>query len=567
MFLSNWIKWFEAREVTVSRYFATLTLTLLVGVTVLVYTTGGIRYVYSHSMYIPVVLGALVYGLRGGVVVALLGGVALGPLMPIDTLTGEMQPTVNWLYRTLFFVIIGALVGSASDLLRVYIHQIRWQLVHNVFTLLPNKVALLNRLNRDHELLVNQSAQLYLIDISNLEELSLQLGQDFSRTAVIQTEQSLRENLACETEIYQPRFNHLAVLVPNSLQAAFGNFVPQMECAFSSPVTFEGIPVLLEFHCGSLPIDDVASDPDGYMRKAEICLSEGHARQIRHLRYSPELQTLSRQNIELLGMFKQALDEDILTLHYQPKYELSTRRIIGVEALLRWTDSERGAISPGAFIPIVEGSMLMHRLTTWVIDKALREFKDFRKVGLELQNVAVNISATNLHSPDFVSEVKSLLRKYALPPHVLELELTENAVMKDFALATEVLRQLANHGVVISIDDFGTGYCSLQYLDELPVSALKIDQMFIRTLLDEQSKQHIVRATIGLAKDLGLEIVAEGIELEAVEPLLQSMGCTAGQGYFYCRPLPALELRHFITQACQGSAFPPSRRPAPARLP
>jgi len=236
-----------------------------------------------------------------------------------------------------------------------------------------------------------------------------------------------------------------------------------------------------------------------------------------------------------------AIDRDELTLYYQPKIELGTGRLIGVEALVRWQHPERGLMAPALFMPAVESTGMIRPFTRWSIQEALRQHLSWRDEGLDL-SVAVNLSARLLDDDAVVGMVREELDALGLEPAVLELELTETAVVADVDRSLAVLDGLAAMGVRLAVDDYGTGYSSLGYLKRLPVSEIKIDKSFVSELTADDNDFVIVRSTIGLAHGLGKVVVAEGVEREETARVLTGLGCDVAQGYYYSRPIPPAEL-------------------------
>ena len=254
--------------------------------------------------------------------------------------------------------------------------------------------------------------------------------------------------------------------------------------------------------------------------------------------YSASIKTATEENISLLGQLKHALKTGQLALHYQPKIKLENGKIYGVEALLRWEHPSRGMIPPGLFIPRAEQSTLIDLITEFVLEQAVKQLSIWQKSGINV-TISVNISTRNLLKPGFTEFIVRLLNQYDLRGELLELEITEGSLMIDVNRAIDELNRLTRLNIVISIDDFGTGYSSLQYLHQLPISVLKIDQSFVRRLPDDQGAAYIIEAAVTLAHNLGLKAIAEGVENRDVYELLQSMNCDMVQGYMVSHPLPA----------------------------
>ncbi|GAA2520900.1 putative bifunctional diguanylate cyclase/phosphodiesterase [Winogradskya humida] len=274
--------------------------------------------------------------------------------------------------------------------------------------------------------------------------------------------------------------------------------------------------------------------------------------------YDPAADRDAPDRVALLGELRQALDaDDQIVVHYQPKVAVTDGRLVGVEALVRWEHPQRGRIAPDAFIPIAENTTLIRTLTTKVMTAAITQTRAWAANGLHIP-VAVNLSARCLTDPDLPHQVLALLAANAVPPSLLHLEITESAVMTDPQRAMLVLRDLRDAGIQLSLDDFGTGHSSMSYLQRLPVDELKIDRSFIKDLVTNRGDQVLVRSLIDLAHNLGLRVVAEGVEDEQSLGLLRELGCDVAQGYHLGRPAPASALdlqRAAVAARCGGRAL------------
>jgi EAL domain-containing protein (putative c-di-GMP-specific phosphodiesterase class I) len=236
--------------------------------------------------------------------------------------------------------------------------------------------------------------------------------------------------------------------------------------------------------------------------------------------------------------------------------------VVGVEALLRWDHPTLGPVSPGEFIPIAEDSGLILSIGEWVLRTATRQMREWLDAGLHMQQMAVNLSAVQFRQTDLTALVSGILRETNLEPHFLELELTEGVAMDDPLGAIAIMDRLQAHGVCISIDDFGTGYSSLNYLKRFHIYKLKIDQSFVRDITDDPDDKAIVAAIIGLARSLGFQTIAEGVETQGQLEFLREQGCDEVQGYFFSRPLPADQFEVFMRghnpdMALESSALRP----------
>jgi EAL domain-containing protein (putative c-di-GMP-specific phosphodiesterase class I) len=257
--------------------------------------------------------------------------------------------------------------------------------------------------------------------------------------------------------------------------------------------------------------------------------------------FAREMDEQLQERHALHHALRHALMGDEFFLVYQPQREFSTHRFKSVEALLRWRHPQRGLVSPGLFVPILEETGLIGEVGAWVLRRALADFAAWRALGLPFERVAVNVSARQLQDPAFVDVVIESLADAGLDGHNLEVEITEASIVADFGATNDALRRLGRHGVRIALDDFGTGYSSLAYLNDLVFDTLKIDRAFVTNLPADKSVA-IVKAIIAVAGTLGKQVVAEGIETESQYRKLASLGCDVGQGYLLCRPLEAAAL-------------------------
>jgi EAL domain-containing protein (putative c-di-GMP-specific phosphodiesterase class I) len=258
--------------------------------------------------------------------------------------------------------------------------------------------------------------------------------------------------------------------------------------------------------------------------------------------FDASMNTNVHEKLQFMQELRTAIEEKQLVLHYQPQFDATSKKILGVEALVRWMHPVRGTIPPAEFIPVAERSGLIVPIGEWVLCEACRQLAQWQRAGRKDWSVAVNISALQFNHPSLLQTVCDALEKNGLAPHHLMLEVTESTAMHDVEASLKILQQLSDIGVRISIDDFGTGYSSLLYLKRLPASELKIDRGFVRDLADDTEDMAIVSAVIALGQTLNLKIVAEGVETQAQQDLLTGLGCNALQGYLLGRPMSAEQL-------------------------
>ncbi len=267
--------------------------------------------------------------------------------------------------------------------------------------------------------------------------------------------------------------------------------------------------------------------------------------------YSGEMNVKAKQRIDLENSLRHAMEHNEFVLYYQPKVDIVTDKIVGAEALIRWKHPERGLVPPGDFIPVAEESGLIISIGEWVLRKACMQCLSWREKGLPSIRISINVVAPQFRSKRIVDQITETLEETGLPPHCLELEITESILMGEPLIIVETLNQLRKMGISISIDDFGTGYSSLSYLSRFPINTLKIDRAFIFDLQKNHQNAEITRAIIGLSRSLNLEVVAEGAELLEHIDFLREQGCDTVQGFFYSKPVSSDEFETLLRDGFQ----------------
>jgi EAL domain-containing protein (putative c-di-GMP-specific phosphodiesterase class I) len=295
------------------------------------------------------------------------------------------------------------------------------------------------------------------------------------------------------------------------------------------------------------PVD--GSDPESLLRNADSAMYRAkEAGRNTYQLCTDEMKSRAMERLSLEARLRVAIREEQLMLAYQPQINLVTGRTIGVEALVRWNDPERGVVSPASFIPIAEESRLIVPLGEWVLRTACRQTKEWHERGSGPIRIAVNLSARQFAQQDLVEMVRSALDEVKLDPSYLELEITETTAMQNAEVTVDVLRALRDIGVGISIDDFGMGYSSLNYLKRFPITAVKIDRAFVRDLATDEGDAAIVSAVIGMARSLRLRVVAEGVETAEQFTLLRHKNCDEAQGFYFSRPTAPENLSRMLLE-------------------
>jgi diguanylate cyclase (GGDEF)-like protein/PAS domain S-box-containing protein len=326
--------------------------------------------------------------------------------------------------------------------------------------------------------------------------------------------------------------------------------VHQIHEALEAPILIGDIPIQVDATLGIALYPEHAMTGDMLWQHADIALRTAKERSETHLFYSTSIDHYDPTRLILLGELRSAIEGGQLVLHYQPKIDLQTGSTIGVEALVRWQHPTRGLLFPDTFIQLAERSGLINPLTTAVVSAALEQGVSFMRDGLELE-MAVNLSARNLHEPDFARRMLAFVGKIGFPLSNLTLEITETAIMADPVRAKAVLTELHRAGIHISMDDFGIGQSSLSYLKELPITKMKIDKSFVMDFTRPRNVA-VVRSAIDLARNMGLQATTEGVESEATYLGLRDLGCEIGQGYFFSKPQAVLGLERWLHESPWG---------------
>jgi diguanylate cyclase (GGDEF)-like protein len=317
--------------------------------------------------------------------------------------------------------------------------------------------------------------------------------------------------------------------------------------ALEAPILYEDQLLDVGTSIGIAHFPEHGRDAQTLVRNADIAMYAAKRNKTGYAIYDPHYDTSQQEHLSLLGELRRAVERDELRLYYQPKVSLTSANISAVEALIRWEHPTRGLVPPAMFVPFAEHTGYIKLLTRWVIREAVRQCGAWLREGLRLQ-VAVNISARDLMNRELPAEVATLLAEHGVPPALLCLEITESGFMEDPVHAQKVLDRLAELGVRLSIDDYGTGHSSLSYIMRLPVHELKIDRSFISRMGVNDELSTIVRSTIDLGHNLGLKVVAEGVEDLSVWNMLRTLGCDDAQGFYMSRPLSADALAAWIRE-------------------
>lgn len=428
--------------------------------------------------------------------------------------------------------------------------------MHDSLTGLPNRALLQDRLQqaifigqRD-----NQQVALLMMDLDRFKDINDTLGHHIGDLMLKEVGARLPSVLRKSDTIARLGGDEFAIVLPATESEEAKQTTRKLLEILEEPFVIEGHNLYVGASIGITCFPDHGKDASTLLKHADVAMYVAKSTQSGLSFYSPDHDQHSLENLLLMSDLRQAIENGELILHYQPKICCTSRRFIGVEALVRWNHPEHGFIPPDQFIHIAEHTGLIKPLTMWVINTGLKQCNEWKN-SIDALNIkmSVNLSVRNLQDLQFPEEVNELLRKWEIEHGYLELEITESAIMEDPDQAMEILTLLHKLGVQLSIDDFGTGYTSLGYLNKLPVNIIKIDESFVINMIMNDSDAMIVRSTIDLAHNLGLIVIAEGVESEEILISLNKLGCDSAQGYHICHPVPAEDFIDWIQNSEWGA--------------
>ncbi|YCA11694.1 bifunctional diguanylate cyclase/phosphodiesterase [Bacillus sp. AK128] len=387
-------------------------------------------------------------------------------------------------------------------------------------------------------------ALLYM-DIDRFKLINDNYGHEVGDQLVQQLAERINTLIAQDAIACRMGGDEFLIIYPKTTQQSINHYLFEVEKlaeqiieTIAKPVKINGLEVLVQVSIGISLYPLHAKDMTSLLKNADMAMykAKGNGTKIevydRH-----HGKTLARQ-LMLENEMRKALERNEFMLHYQSQYDIQTGKLIGLEALIRWEHPIYGMISPGEFIPIAEETGLIVEIGEWVIERVCLDGVEWLKQGRRPIQFSLNISSEQIRSKEFVERVEAIIEGTGFDPNWLKFEITESLFMENMEVAVKVIARLKGTGLWTALDDFGTGYSSLSYIKHLPIDFLKIDRAFIREILDSKGDQAIVKAMITLSNELGIGIVAEGIEDESQHAYLKQVGCHIGQGFYYQRPVP-----------------------------
>lgn len=523
---------------------ALLTLGTEVLVGAIIYLSGGTEFAFTHLMYIPIIFAAYFLDLWGAISFAVIGGLILGPWMPMNVGSNIAQDIPACIFRTCMFLLVGIIVGLMLQLIKTDLsEQLRLSYLE-AQTGLSN----LNRLRK--EISAHTIGKFFMLAfrIANSLDINAHVDYGIGEKSILYVAEQL-ENAFGKPNVFMASTDTYIVLLPDIALEHANAMASKVISSMTVPVTIDGLIVRLQVQCAILHSSSHGNSADELLRKLKIALDRSQEYPQALVIFNEEMIQENRRKFETLTALYTAIQNNEFFMVYQPIIHIASRTIRGAEGLLRWNHPNIH-MGPGEFINIAEKAGFISEITKWVIQHSAQQIRIWQNAGITVK-IAVNVSSKDLNDDSVISYTQECVKKAGIDPKLLGFELTERVIMENQAKVKSLLNQMQSMGIGISIDDFGTGYNSLVQLVTLPISNLKIDKFFIDRI-EHENDQAVIREVIRLAHSLKMEVIAEGVETERQLQLLEEMGCDNIQGYYFSKPLSEKEYIQFVARYQQS---------------
>ena len=511
---------------------------------IIVYVTGGTSSIV-HLMYIPIIISVFIFGINGGLIIAIIAGITVGPWMPLKVSESAFQQTGSWVLRVFMFINIVLVVGLLLEYIRNANDLEKKKAYEDIITGFPNS----NKFKHDLCELINQHKQksfsLIIYEFENLDMINRYVDQDTGQKSFIKL-LNIADEFFSMGNIYTINSNKFVVVVPEYSYEEAYVIAKEFSQKTKKPIYIKDLPIAILIKGGIVfyPLHSIGINE--IILKLDKALDQACRTQNDIVIYDNKLAEESEKHYNTIISLYHALQNNMFTLVYQPKINLHDNEIQGVETLLRWNDISNNNISISQLIGIAEDAGFISEITKWVIKNAISQLKKWQEEGIEIR-IAINLSSRDLNDDLIVNYIRDCIKLYNVNPTFIEFELTERTLIEDEEKLLYLLNEIKGEGIKISLDDYGTGYNSLIYLVNLsfPFDYIKIDKLFIDNIANEQNKI-LIESIIGAVHGLGIEVIAEGVETEEQVNVLKRIGCDIIQGYYYSKPLSPEDLKTFV---------------------
>jgi diguanylate cyclase (GGDEF)-like protein len=421
--------------------------------------------------------------------------------------------------------------------------QMDYLAYHDSLTDLPNRSLFTDRMTQSLNAARREKrfAAAIFCDVERFRMVNESFGRKAGDDLLCEIGARLREAAREQDTVARVGADHFAIAVApfeRPGDTAY-SFLERLDEALARPIVIEGVELRVAVKAGIAVFPTDGESTEALCANAETALSKAKQTASHYLFYAPEMNARVAESLDMENRLRRALADGTLALHYQPKIDVGTGAVAGLEALIRWNDPELGSVPPSRFVSLLEETGMILAAGRWALRKAVEDIRRWQGLGLQVPRMSVNVSALQLRQKDFVDSVLDAISEFEGVAPLIDIEITESVLVDDIDESTRKLQALRRAGVEVSVDDFGTGFCSLSYLARLPVDTLKIDRSFVVRMRDAGYPRNIVAMIVSLAHTLGLKVVAEGVEEDEQVRLLRELGCDQIQGYYVSRPVPA----------------------------
>jgi diguanylate cyclase (GGDEF)-like protein len=463
--------------------------------------------------------------------------------VPVEISTSAVKLGAEW-----------STIGIIRDITerKVFEDKIRELADHDQLTGLPNRRLLTDRFNQvlASARRYNSRAAFLIFDLDRFKTINDSLGHAIGDELLKAVAGRLKKCTRAADTVARIGGDEFTIVVQDIKSVGdITKLVEKIFSVFDFPFALQGNELFMTTSMGISIYPDDGEDAITLMKNADIAMykAKNEGRNNYKL-YTPAMNLKAMERLKLENKLRRATDREEFVIHYQPQVKVNTGKIVGVEALVRWIDPEKGMVSPAEFIPLAEETGLIVPIGEWVLQTACKQQVIWKEKGLNNVKVAVNISIRQFQQPEFLTILTNTLKETGIEPSHLELELTESIIMDDVENSIDLLREIISMGIKLAIDDFGTGYSSLEYLKKMPLSCLKIAMPFVREICDNKDDRAISTAIIQIAHSLELNVIAEGVEDKKQYELLESLQCDIIQGYLVSKPQPVNEIEGFLKE-------------------
>jgi diguanylate cyclase (GGDEF)-like protein len=470
----------------------------------------------------------------------ILGGLVMGAVEP-DAFTAEEVKLLSELADDLAYGIANLRTAAQHREAQATIARLAY---YDSLTCLPTRALLVERLEEGMQVARDQhhSMSLLHLEVGRFHEINKVLGYRAGDELIQALARRLQDEVKDKETLARVGEAEFALLLPHGGAEHAIEIAQRLVSRLGEPVEVAGFALDARVGIGIALFPGHATDAELLIRRASAAMHQARPARGGYALYTGGQEQEDRRRLALMGDFYRATKNGELRLYCQPKIDIATGKVCGAEALVRWQHPQHGIVSPTEFIHLAEQAGTITPLTTWMLEAAFQQSYTWHEAGLQ-RPMAVNLSAHDLYDPRLIDRVRGLFSTWGIDPPLIQFELTESALMADPVCALETLTRLKRLDVELFIDDYGTGYSSLGYLQKLPVDAVKIDQSFVSPMVASGDSQVIVCSTIELSHNLGMKVVAEGVESRAIWDQLETLGCDVAQGFFISRPMPAADFQ------------------------